>query len=250
MNFFKNYGFWLRAVSSGILYGLFWRQIPWPAVRDALISAQLGWIGLALALFWGSLELKRRGLASLHQSADAGVVVWHEALTAWLLALAAGFLNQPLNSFAGFKLWWYGVLWLLVTTLLVAGNRIFFPGKAHPRLLLVALTTQALQVSAGLGLMYAVGAGTRPLEYAMLLAGAQVLAPLTLAGAGVREALFVLSFEFLPIEIGQGVAVSLLWLGLLGFARLIQFRRQRSVGVTTNRLFSEILLLFLLVKIS
>ncbi|MCY7351165.1 MAG: hypothetical protein LH606_10925 [Cytophagaceae bacterium] len=226
MSFRKNYGFWLRALSSAIFYGVFWKQIPWAAVRELLFSAQLGWIGLALALFWGSLELKRRGLAPLNMSAHAGVVRWHEALMAWLLALAAGFLNQPLNALAGFPLWFYAVGWAFVTTLLVAGNRLFFRGQAHPSLLLVALSVQAIQVSAGLCLMYAVGAGTRPLEYAMLLAGAQVLAPLTLAGAGFREALFVLGFEYLPIEIGQGVAVSLLGLGLLGLAWLIQFRRR------------------------
>jgi|GEM_PF-5112940 len=231
MTFHRNPWFWLRLLLSATLYAWLFPKIDWPAVKTALASAQLGWIGLALALFWVALELKKRGINSLNLRANAGVVRWHEAMTAWLLALAAGFLNQPFNQFAGFPVWYYALGWAFVTALLVAGNRLFFRGKATPGLLLLALATQALQVSAGLCLMVAVGETTRPLEYAMLLAGAQVLAPLTLAGAGLREALFVLGFDYLPFEIGQGVAVSLLWLGLLGLATSFQLRRRgRSDG--------------------
>ncbi len=227
MTFLRNPWFYLRLLLSAALYTWLSLKIDWPAVKTALASARLGWIGLALALFWASLEIKKRGTASLNLESDAGVLRWHEALTAWLLALAAGFLNQPFNQYAGFPLWYYAVGWAFVTALFVAGNRIFFRGKATPALLLLAMATQALQLSAGLCLMVAVGETTRPLEYAMLLAGAQVLAPLTLAGAGVREALFVL--DYLPIETGQGVAVSLLWLGLLGLAAGFQLRRRNRL---------------------
>ena len=177
-------------------------------------------------MFWGALELRRRGLSALNLTPDAGVVRWHEALVAWLLALSAGFLNQPLNDFAGLPLWFYAVGWAFVVGLLVAGNRLFFPKKATPKLLLVALAVQALLLSGGLCLMFAVVSTPRALEYAMLLAGAQVLAPLTLAGAGFREFLFVLFGQWLPVEVGEGVAVNLLWLGLLGLAA--GFRAWRS----------------------
>lgn len=228
MTFYRNPWFWIRLLLSAALYVWLFPKIDWTAVKTAFASAKLGWIGLALALFWASLEVKKRGVASLNLKSDASVLRWHESLMAWLIALAAGFLNQPFNQYAGFPGWYYALGWAFVTALFVAGNRIFFRGKATPALLLLALTTQALQVSAGLCLMVAVGETTRPLEYAMLLAGAQVLAPLTLAGAGVREALFVLGFDYLPIEIGQGVAVSLLWLGLLGLSTGFQFRRGRQ----------------------
>lgn len=212
----------LRLLASAGLYAWIWPHLPWPAVKTALLSARLGWVGLALALFWGALELRRRGLAPLILASGAGVVRWHEALVAWLLALAAGFLNQPLNDFAGFPLWFYAVAWTFVVGLLVAGNRVFFPKRATPKLLLVALATQALLLSGGLCLMFAVASTPRPLEYAMLLAGAQVVAPLTLAGGGFRELLFVLFGQWLPVEAGEGVAVSLLWLGLLGLAEVFQ----------------------------
>ncbi len=216
----------LLLLVSGGFYVWIWRFIPWPAVKTALVSAKLGWIGVALALFWAAIELRRRGLMPLRLKPEAGVVQWHEAQVAWLLALAAGFLNQPLNEFAGIPAWYYAVGWAFVVALLVLGNRFLFPGKATPRLLLVALTVQAVQLSAGLCLMFAVGETARPLEYAMLLAGAQVVAPLTLAGTGFREMQFVLFGEWLPIEAAQGVAVSLLWLGLLGLA--VGFQRRRS----------------------
>ena len=215
----------LRLIISAGFFAWIWPYLPWSAVRTALLSAKLGWIGLALALFLGALELRRRGLWSLNLQTGAGVVRWHEALVAWLLALAAGFLNQPLNDFAGLPLWFYGAGWAFVVGLLVVGNRLFFPGKATPKLLLVALAGQALLLSGGLCLMFAVVNTPRPLEYAMLLAGAQVLVPLTLAGAGFRELLFVLFGQWLPVEASEGVAVSLLWLGLLGLAAGFRARR-------------------------
>lgn len=216
----------LRLLVSLSFYVWLWPYLPWPAVKTALVSAKLGWIGLALALFWGALELRRRGLASLNLPSGAGVVRWHEALVAWLLALAAGFLNQPLNDFAGFPPWIYALGWAVVVAMLLGGNWLFFRGKSTPKLLLVALATQALLLSAGLCLMFAVANTPRPLEYAMLLAGAQVLAPLTLWGAGFRELLFVLFGQWLPVEVGEGVAVGLLWLGLLGLAEVFQARRK------------------------
>lgn len=219
------YWFLLCLFVSVGFYAWIWPYLPWPTVKTALLSAKLGWIGLALALFLGALEGRRWGLASLDLSPSAGVVRWHEAMVAWLLALAAGFLNQPLNDFAGFPLWFYGLGWAFVVGLLVVGNRVFFPGKATPKLLLVALAGQALLLSGGLCLMFAIAQTSRPLEYAMLLAGAQVLAPLTLAGAGFRELLFVLFGQWLPVEAGEGVAVSLLWLGLLGLAAGFRARR-------------------------
>lgn len=215
----------LRLLVSAGFYAWIWPYLPWSAVKTALLSAKLGWLGLALALFWGALELRRRGLASLHPKPGAGATRWHEALVAWLLALATGFLNQPLNDFAGIPLWYYAAGWAFVVALLVGGNWFFFRGKSTRRLLLIALTVQILLLSAGLCLMFAVGETRRPLEYAMLLAGAQVLAPLTVAGAGFREMLLVLFSEWLPIEAAQGVAVSWLWLGLLGLATLLQLRR-------------------------
>lgn len=221
----SRYWLLLRLPVSVGFYIWIWPYLPWPAVKTALISAKLGWIGLALALFWGALELRRRGLASLSLNPGAGVVRWYEAMVAWLLALAAGFLNQPLNDFAGFSLWFYAVGWAVVVALLVGGNWLIFREKSTPKLLLVALATQAMLLSGGLCLMFAIAHTPRPLEYAMLLAGAQVFAPLTLAGAGFCELLFVLFGQWLPIEVGEGVAVSLLWLGLPGLAALLQFRR-------------------------
>jgi hypothetical protein len=217
----------LRLLVSVGFYAWIWPHLPWPAVKTALGSARLGYIGLALALFWAALELRRRGLTSLALPPGAGVVRWHESLVAWLLALAAGFLNQPLNDFAGIPGWFYAVGWVVVVTLLVGGNWLFFRGKATPKLLLVALATQALLLSAGLCLMFSIAQTPRPLEYAMLLAGAQVMAPLTVAGAGFREMQFVLLGQWLPVEVGEGVAVSLFWLGLLGLAAGFQVRQYR-----------------------
>lgn len=218
----------LRLLVSAGFYAWIWPYLPWAAIKTALLAAKLGWIGLALALFWGALELRRRGLKALHLKPEAGVVRWHEAFVAWLLALAAGFLNQPLNNFAGIPTGYYAVSWAFVVALLLGGNWLFFRGNSTPKLLLVALAGQVLLLSAGLCLMFAVGETRRPLEYAMLLAGAQVLAPLTLAGAGFREMLFVLFGQWLPIETAQGVAVSLLWLGLLGLAAGFQAGRIRK----------------------
>lgn len=130
-----------------------------------------------------------------------------------------GFFNTYSLSF----LPWIGAI--LLYPLWYLANRFFFKNYLSGIVYtdVQSLGVQLFQIVCAIALLYGLGVEVSLPSYLFLFLVSSVVAvlPITIGGVGARELVFVLGYEFLPIEQNQAVAFSLLFFLVTAFSSLI-----------------------------